>query len=229
MPTVHCERAAEGLPLFADDPLGQQPEMESSYSTFGWILVSAAVEAAGNQRFYDFMRTQIFEPLAMRDTTSDSATDAKSDQATFYYPRLSGDPAFGPEPATPVDYSCFAGAGGFISTPSDLARFALALNNGKLLKPATVTIIQTRQELLSGDETDFGLGWSIESVGLAGDQTLMVSSASRTLLGSSVSYLLFPERDLVVAAMSNISYAQLRGPALQIAEIFAQQLEKKPH
>ena len=229
MPTIHCERAAEALPLFADDPLRYQPDTTYSYSTFGWILVSAAVEAAAGTPFYDVMRARVFEPLGMRDTTSDSVKEGTSNLARFYYPRLSGDPAFGPEPATNVDYSCFSGAGGFVSTPSDLVRFALAIDNGKLLKPATIGIIRTRQELLSGDETDAGLGWNIEEIGLAGDSALLVSSASRTLLGSSVSFLVFPERGLVVVAMSNISYAQLRGPALQIAGIFAQQLEKKPH
>ena len=120
-------RASEGLQSFVDDPLQFEPETQSKYSTFGWILVSAAVEAASGEPFFAFMRTHIFEPLGMADTTSDSPTEPIPDQATFYYPRLSGDPSFGPELATTVDYSCFAGAGGFVSTPSDLVRFGMAV------------------------------------------------------------------------------------------------------
>ena len=35
------------------------------YSSYGWILVSAAVEAAADEPFLTFMRNQIFEPLGM--------------------------------------------------------------------------------------------------------------------------------------------------------------------
>ena len=163
MPSAHCERASEGLQSFVDDPLQFEPETQSKYSTFGWILVSAAVEAASGAPFFAFMRTQIFEPLGMADTTSDSPTEPIPDQATFYYPRMSGDPSFGPELATTVDYSCFAGAGGFVSTPSDLVRFGMAVSaqGGKLLQPATVRKLQTPQALASGEETGTAsAGWS---------------------------------------------------------------------
>ena len=220
-PTAHCERASEGLRSFANDPLLFEPETQYRYSTFGWILVSAAVETAANEPFFSFMRTQIFKPLGMSDTTSDSRTEAIPDRVTFYYPRLSGDPALGPELAADVDYSCFAGAGGFLSTPSDLVRFGAALNGGTFLRPATIDMLQTRQLLTSGAETDYGLGWTLETVTLAGKPTRMASHASLTLLGSSTSFLTFPERSLVVAVTSNISRANTRSIALGIAEAFA--------
>jgi CubicO group peptidase (beta-lactamase class C family) len=233
MPSAHCERASEGLQSFADDPLLFEPETQYKYSTFGWILVSAAVEAAADEPFFTFMRTQIFEPLGMVDTAPDSATEPIPDRATFYYPRLSGDPSFGPELATTVDYSCFAGAGAFLSTPSDLVRFGMALSSGlrqgfgtqggKLLRPATVTKLQAPQLLASGEETEYALGWMLETVPLAGAPTRLVGHASRTMLGGSTSFLTFPERGLVVAVTSNISKASLRSIALKIAKAFAEQ------
>ena len=59
----------------------------------------------------------------------------------------------------------------FLSTPSDLVRFAMAINSGKLLQPATVQLLQTSQRLPSGQETGYGLGWDLETVALAGKQT----------------------------------------------------------
>jgi serine beta-lactamase-like protein LACTB len=221
MPSAHCERASEGLQRFADDPLRFQPETRYGYSTFGWILVSAAVEAAANESFFTFMRSQIFQPLGMRDTTTESVTEPIPDRATFYYPRFSGDPSYGPELATTVDYSCFAGAGAFLSTPSDLVRFGMAVSSGTLLKPATVRMLQTPQQLLSGEETDYGLGWMLETFPLAGEPTRLASHASRTLLGGSTSFMTFPERGIVVAAVSNTSRAALRSIALNIAQAFA--------
>jgi CubicO group peptidase (beta-lactamase class C family) len=221
MPTARCERASQGLPMFADDPLLFEPETQYKYSTFGWILVSAAVEAAGGEPFFGFMRTQVFEPLGMADTTADVGVAPLPDRATFYYPRLSGDPAFGPEPATEVDYSCFAGAGGFLSTPSDLVRFGLALNGESFLQRATIRKLRSPQLLASNEETEYGLGWMLETVTLAGQQAQLASHASRTPLGGSASLLTFPERGLVVAVTSNISYANTTAIAMQIAEVFA--------
>lgn len=226
MPTTHCTRASEGLSRFADDPLLFQPETQSRYSTFGWILVSAAVEAAANEPFFTFMRKEIVEPLGMRDTTTDSVAESIPDLATFYYPRLSGDPAYGFEPASLVDYSCFAGAGGFLSTPSDLVRFGTAMTGGTLLKPATVDLLQTSQRILSGEETEHGLGWTVGTFPLEGRPARLVSHASRTLLGGSAWLMTFPERGIVVAVASNTSRASMRLTALSIAQVFAEQ-EKK--
>jgi serine beta-lactamase-like protein LACTB len=221
-PSAHCVRASEGVPRFADDPLRFQPETQYGYSTFGWILVSAAVEAAANEPFFTVMRSHILEPLGLRDTTTDSVTKSIPNLATFYDPRLSGDPVYGPQPATSVDYSCFAGAGAFLSTPSDLVRFGIALSSGTLLKPATVSLLQTPQRLLSGQETEYGLGWMLDTVPIAGEPTRVAGHASRTMLGSSTSFMTLPERGIVVAVMSNTSDASLRSIALNLAQIFAE-------
>ena len=219
---AHCETASEGVRSFAQDPLRFEPGTEIRYSTYGWVLLSAAVEQVADEPFFTFMRTKVFDPLGMTSTTVDSATDSIPDLATFYYPRYSGDPATGPELAKAVEYSCFAGAGAFVSTPSDLVRFGNALVAGKLLPSATVRMLQTPQLLASGKETEFGLGWTVETVTLAGESTLLASSASRTLLGSSTSFLTFPDRRIVVAVTSNISKASMRMLALSVAEAFAE-------
>jgi serine beta-lactamase-like protein LACTB len=222
VPSSHCERASEGLKSFENDPLRFQPETQYGYSTYGWVLVSAAVEAAGNEPFFAFMRTHIFTPLGMADTMPDSATSPISNRATFYFPRFSGENPSGIEVARRVDYSCFAGAGAFLSTPSDMVRFGMAIIGDKLLQHSTVRMLQTPQQLVSGEETDYGLGWMLETVPLAGRPTLLANHASRSLLGASTSFMTFPERGIVVALTSNTSYAATRSIALQIAAAFAE-------
>ena len=41
-----CERAVDGLPRFSERPLLFEPGSQFAFSSYGWILVSAAVEAA---------------------------------------------------------------------------------------------------------------------------------------------------------------------------------------
>ena len=185
--------------------------------------MSAAVESAANEPFFSFMRTQIFKPLGMTDTTPDSATEPIPDRATFYYPKFAGDPRYGPELAREGNYSCFAGAGAFLSTPSDLVRFGMAFNSGKLLQPATVKILQTPQRLSSGEETGYGLGWDLASASLAGEPTTMVGHDGEFFMGGSTSLATYPERGLVVAVTTNISFADTRSIALKIAQAFAEQ------
>ena len=160
---VRCEQTVEGLQRFAERPLLFEPGTEYRYSSYGWILVSAAVEAAAEEPFFTFMRKEIFEPLGMRTRRRTAAMEAIANRSNFYFPRFAADPRYGPQPPQQADYSCFAGASAFFSTPSDLVRFAIAINRGTLLQPATVRLLQTSQQLPSGQETGYGLGWDLES------------------------------------------------------------------
>lgn len=235
-----CARTVDGLRLddFAQRELLFEPGTQYRPSSYGWILVSAAVEAAANEPFFAFMRTQVFEPLEMRSTTVDVSIEAIPDRATFYFPRfdliagIAGSLAtrepprtrYGPKPARKGDYSCYAGAAAFLSTPSDLVRFGLAASSSTLLKPESIQQLQTPQRLSSGKETGYGLGWELETLSLAGHPTRMAGHGSReNFMGATTSLMTFPERGLVVAVMANISFADTKSIALDIAQAFADQ------
>ncbi len=220
--SVRCERTVDGLQRFAERPLLFEPGTEYRYSNYGWILVSAAVEAAAQEPFSTFMRKQIFEPLGMKDTTPDSSTEPSPDRATFYFPRFSADPRYGPDEGREVDYSCFAGSAAFVSTPSDLVRFGLAINSGKLLQPATVQLLQASQRLPSGQETGYGLGWDLETAALAGEQTRLVGHDGELMGGMVASFMMFPEHGIVVAVTSNIGFADTYSVAVKIAQAFVE-------
>jgi serine beta-lactamase-like protein LACTB, mitochondrial len=216
-----CDMTVEGLQGFANRPLLFEPGTRYRFSSYGWILMSAAVEAAANEPFLTFMRKRIFEPLGMADTMADSATEPIPGRATPYFPRYAADPRYGLHLMRPIDYSCYAGASVFVSTPSDLVRFGMAINGGTLLQPATVELHQTPQRLVSGEETGYGLGWDLETVELAGESARWVGHHGTSLGGMLASLMIFPERGLVVSVTSNISYADTEGLALRIASGFA--------
>jgi serine beta-lactamase-like protein LACTB, mitochondrial len=222
--SVRCDRTVDGLQRFAPDPLRFEPGTQYRSSNYGWILVSAAVEAAADGPFFRFMRSQVFEPLGMAATRPYLATETIPDLVTFYFPRFAADTRYGPELAREGDHSCFAGAGAFLSTPSDLVRFGMAINRGKLLQPATVELLQTPQRLTSGQQTDYGLGWKLETVPLAGEPTRMAGHDTKPdFIGGTTSLMTFPERGIVVAVTSNTSFADTKSLALSIAQAFAEQ------
>jgi serine beta-lactamase-like protein LACTB len=222
-----CERPVEALQHFAEKALLFEPGTRYRYSSYGWILMSAAVEAAANKLFLTFMRDQIFEPLGMRDTIADSATKPIANRVTPYFPRFASDPTYGLHLMRDVDYSCYSGSSVFLSTPSDLVRFGMAIISGKLLQPATVQLLQTSQRLASGEETGYGLGWDLETVALAGEQTRVAGHDGESLGGMVASLMTFPEHGIVVSVVSNISYADTFSLGVRIAQAFAER-ERSP-
>lgn len=218
----HCDRTAEALPAFAKRSLRFTPGTEYRYSNYGFILVSAAVENAAGEPFLTFMQKQVFDPIGMHDTFPDTTKDAAApDRATSYFPRFAGDPRYGPDLMRELDYSCYAGASAFLSTPSDLVRFAMAINSGKFLRPATVQMLQASQRLSDGKDTGYGLGWDLESATIAGKQTRVVGHDGDLLGGMVASVMTFPDQQIVVALISNTSYADTFALGVRIAEAFA--------
>lgn len=218
--SVHCERPVEALAHFASRPLLFEPDTAYRFSSYGWIVMSAVVEAASGEAFLRFMRKQVFEPIGMDDTRADSADETLPSRATPYFPRFAADPRFGPDPMRPVDYSCYAGSSVFLSTPSDLVRFALAMRDGRLLRPETVAALQAPRRLRSGEPTGYGLGWDLEAVPLGGQPTTVVGHDGDILGGRVASLLVFPDDGLVVAVTSNTSYADTAEIGRQVAERF---------
>ena len=145
--SARCERPVDGLQAFAERPLLSEPGTEYRYSSYGWIVVSAAVEAAADEPFLTFMRTQIFEPLGMDDTRAESATEPIPDRATFFFPRFGADPRYGLHLMRPIDYLLLRGIQRIPVHPvrpgalrdSDQQRHAAPTRHGPITPDATAT------------------------------------------------------------------------------------------
>ncbi len=215
----HCERTADALPIFAQFPLLFEPGTRRQNSCLNWILVSAAIEAAAKKPFLSVMHERVFDPVGMRDTLSGATKSQIPNRATSYFPRFAADPTYGLHLMENFDFSCYAGSATFLSTPSDLARFAMAVQNGKLLRPATVQLLQTA----SGKTADYGLGWELHTITLAGGrQARAVGINGDTLGGMLASLVTLPEQGISVAVISNIAYSDTYSMATKIAEAFAE-------
>ena len=205
-PGGQCASLDEALATFADEPLLFEPGTRYRFSTYGWILVSAVVEAAAGEPLARFLTREILDPLGMESTVLDDRADAP-DLTSFYIPRASMRTKLGVRNASRPHNSCLAGAGAFFSTPSDLVRFGSAMLKPGLLKADTIALLETPLRLESGASTDFALGWKIERVQLAGGPARMVAHRA-TPNGSTVALLAFPDHGVVVAIASNISPAE---------------------
>jgi serine beta-lactamase-like protein LACTB, mitochondrial len=170
----------------------------------------------------------IVKPLGIGGRKATSATGEISDRPTFYSRGFGPDPVFryGLHAMRPHNVSCYAGSMAFLSTPSDLVRFGLAIQRGTLLQPDTVRSLQTSQRLTSGQETGYGLGWDLETVTLAGEPRQAAGHDGELLGRRVMSFMMFREAGIVVAVMSNMSNADTPALALKVAEAFTEPARK---
>lgn len=216
---MHCDRPVEAFKEFADSDLLFEPGTAYRYSSFGWIVVSAAVEAAAEEPFLNFMRKNVFDPLGMESTVYDSTSAPLPEQATFYFPGFAADPRYGPDVMREVNYTCYSGASVFLSTASDMVRFAQGVK-GKLLKPETLATLQTPQKTSAGKDTGYALGWDLETATLDGHDTQTIGHDGDQLAGQVSSLVTFPDNDIVISVISNMSYAKTYDVALKVAAAF---------
>jgi serine beta-lactamase-like protein LACTB len=213
MPTAHCTSLDEAVALLADDPLLFEPGTRHRYSVWGWVLVSAVVEGAAGETFPRFMVHDVFEPLAMTRTVVAEAEGLEG---------------VGHGPGRRPDYSCVAGGGAFLSTPTDLVRLGSAMLKPGLLQAETIAAFRTPTRLVSGASTTYALGWTVKSVQLAGEPARIVSHRGSPA-GGTLSLLTFPDLGLAIAAAANVVDARGVDPfALQVAEAFTRHRRRQP-
>src|SRR6266704_2168158 len=151
----HFNTVLEGLTIFQGDALLFPPGTKFSYSTYGWNLISAVVEAAAGQDFLSYVGRNVFRPLGMTHTAADRVDSLIPNRTRFY--ERGADSGFVAAP--PVDNSYKWAGGGFVSTAEDLVKFGSAMLQPGFLKAETLELLFTSQHTSGGEETGYGIGW----------------------------------------------------------------------
>jgi CubicO group peptidase (beta-lactamase class C family) len=201
------------LRLFQNDPLVAEPGTGFHYTTYGYVLLGAAVEAASAQRFMDYLRQRVFAPAGMDRIRQDHVFAVIPNRARGYTLGPSGQL----QNCALADTSNKVPGGGLVSTVEDLARFATAMRKGVLLRPHTVDMMFTPQRLKDGKPTDYGLGWQVRSI-----ESVKVVQHTGGQQGVSTILALQPRENVAVALMSNLERAQLQDLAHRILRLLAE-------
>lgn len=146
------------LSVFRNDPLLFAPGERYAYSTYGYNLLAGVVEAASGRSFEDYLRLNVFGPAGMTSTFLERPQEVIRWRARQY---VRGPLAGTWLQAPYVDLSVKWAGGGMISSVLDLARFDIALNTGRLLRPETVERMYVSGRLNNGGHTGYGLGWMV--------------------------------------------------------------------
>lgn len=211
MSRIKYETVTAGLDIFKDDPLLFEPGTKYSYSSYGWNLISAAMEKASGIAFLDYIDQTVFRTLKMTNSCADHADQNIPDRVKFYV--LSNDKIV---EAAYVDNSYKWAGGGFLSSAEDLIRFGNAQLTNELLQPETIELFKTPQQTSDGKTTNYGMGWR------AGEDKKERPwfGHSGGSVGGTTFLIIYPDTEMVVVGMVNLSSAPLGDLMFRVANQF---------
>ncbi len=109
-----------------------QPGEKTGYSNSNYVLLSFIAEKTGGKQYPEILQERIIRPCGLKNTRYGSLIDPENNEARSYV--MVGEWT----PATETHMSVPAGAGGIISTPTDLNLFLDCLFNEKLVSDRTL-------------------------------------------------------------------------------------------
>ncbi len=209
---------SDAFAVFRDDPLLFTPGEKFSYTTYGFNLLGAVIERASGQNFVEFIGEQICRPAGMNTLRPDRPSQIIPHRAAGY--RLRGTVLLND---VAVDVTNKIPGGGWCSTSGDLARFAIALNQEKLINRKSLERMWTPQKTSSGEQTDSGLGCFIGEID--GDRVISHSGGQPKV----ATHLIFsPKRKTAVALMCNLRGGSVKGLGAELMRKLANLGEDRP-
>lgn len=197
--------------------LKETPGKVWSYSQMGPEVIRRITEEVTDQSWEDFVRERILEPTGMQNTYFLYQSPPDSSRVTTGYDLEDGS-LISHDWAKSYDYY-IPTAMGIFSTTGDLARLINALRSGKLLNLSTRQAMWTPSSHEEGGLKDwgdgtvgYGVGWIVDTD--QGHQRRWHSG------GGHSAFVYYPNDDLTVIVLTNLSGAGPNAIASDIADVF---------
>lgn len=185
------------LNLVKDRRLEFPAGMKRLYSNTNYLLLGMIIESVSGLSYADFLQKFLLEPLGLHDTGLDRPEPILPQRAAPYR-WLSGEWLNAQQVAASVPYS----AGGLYSTVRDLFVWEEALQNGRILSPASrVAMFTAYPETVDGSQSE-GYGVIIAS---DFDQPVWIATGNITGFASAVLY--YPQTKVLSIVLTNVDKA----------------------
>jgi D-alanyl-D-alanine carboxypeptidase len=182
------------------------------YSNTNYYLLGLIIEKASGKTYWEFLDERMFKPLKMKNTQGSDPKKIIPNRVEGYRMDAIRDEMVNVDAITA---SSGGGAGSLISTVSDLARWQMALADGRIIKKTSLDKMWSKGKLTTGKETSYGFGWSIDSV--SGHPALWVSGYTASF---SCILVRFPEDEISVIVFTNLYGPNVYGIAKGVANIY---------
>ncbi len=209
----HASVRAAAAPL-ARRQLLSEPGTAYQYSSWGYTLLSAVIEAAARKPFLRYLSEDITRGLDIGPDTSDGADPRVSRTYVFADGMAKRAPAH--------DYSYTWAGGGLSATPSALARFGASVMAGEIVSPDTLRWMWQPTRLADGSavrdrDYEVGFGWRVA----ADADGAPIAHHAGVTLGARSALVLWPEERTAVSLLSNTEWvASIEQTAMLLAAPF---------
>ena len=202
----------DALELLAHQPeLRFAPGDKWEYSNSGYMVLAQIIEKASRERYAQFLKENIFQPLGMNRTlVYDDTRPEVRNRAISYERTESG--------YKNIDYNALNliyGDGNVNTTVQDMYKWDQVLYTKKLIKQSTLLQAFTSGKLNNGKETGYGFGW-----GVADYLGLRRVSHSGGWAGFRTHISRFPAQRFTVVVLSNLGQFNPGVIANKIAKIY---------
>ncbi len=189
------------LETWARKPLNFDPGTRWQYSNTNYVLAGEIFEKVSGIALVTYLKQTFFDPLGMASAGDCSAASPNDAQAYTRY---------GLGPARVVAREAngwYFAAGELCMTPSDLAKWDIALLEKRFLSPESYAQFTHEMRLANGDLTHYALGLQLGEV-----NDIPTVSHGGEVSGFLASNTLFPTRDAAIVLLSNQDGISLIGP-----------------
>ena len=184
---------AQFIRKIAAHPLLFAPGAKWSYCNTGFNLLGHVIQDVSGQPYWEFMRSRIFAPMGMTNTTSRDPRQVILHRARGYETNAAGQFVNRDSAITDV-----FSAGAIVSTVDDIAKWSAALDSQQIVTASSEQQMWTPTKLGDGKTRDYGFGWYLEP--LRGHKNI---GHSGTTDGFSASFQRFPGDRLVIIVLTN--------------------------
>ncbi len=214
--------AAESLLAdYAGGKLDFEPGTRWSYSNTGYIVLGHVVAKVSGKTLGQFIQERILAPLAMAHSVFEPGEEIKG--------KVRGYTSFalGPlELAEPEAAGWLHAAGGLWASAPDLARWDLALMEGRVLKPLSFRIMTTPRALKNGQTTGYGCGINVRQI----DRETVLTHGG-AVSGFLAFNTLIPRTKSAVVVLTNTEHLPVDGINSTILKLLLEDHKKEgnPH
>jgi CubicO group peptidase (beta-lactamase class C family) len=191
-------------------PLDFAPGQQFAYNQTNYLLLGRIIDKLSGQPFVQFIRQRQLEVVGMPRTSAGDAHDVLPHGARGYtYTQyIDGHPRRGTQLQNLFEVfpPSLRTAAGMSSTAEEMARWLIALQQGKLLQPSSLPTLWTPGRLTDGSQRSFGgkltgyaLGWP--TVDRPEHRALAPVGGGRSAV------FLYPDDDLAIVVLTNLQGA----------------------
>lgn len=153
----------EAFAAFKALPLVHEPGAKSQYGLADFILLQGILEKVSGKSLPDLFDAEIVKPLGLTHTGFNRASNRGMVRWASVLPKRAsvyawkdGDQYISDGLYREITYA----AGGLFSSARDMAVVFAAIDEGRLLKPESLLLIETPPTLTGGGKGGFGVGWT---------------------------------------------------------------------